>query len=67
MNLSESNHLSEGGTMDPMTTETAEMFRRQRDEAVAEVDRLRAWIDTEGRNCPSRSTIDMLLGYKTTE
>lgn len=26
---------------DPMTTETAEMFRRQRDEALAEVERLR--------------------------
>lgn len=27
-----------------------------------EVERLRAWIDSEGRDCPSSATIDALLG-----
>jgi hypothetical protein len=30
-------------------------------DAWAEVERLRRWIDTEGRNCPSYTTVDALL------
>lgn len=72
--------------VDPMTTETAQMFLEQRDEAVAaheadgkvwdaalremsmravraerEVSRLRLWIDSEGRHCPSTATVDAVL------
>lgn len=31
-------------------------------QAMDEIDRLRKWIDTEGRNCPSKATIDAVLG-----
>jgi hypothetical protein len=34
----------------------------ERNAAVTEVARLRHWIDTEGRNCPSESVVDEVLG-----
>lgn len=30
-------------------------------QALDEIDRLRKWIDTEGRNCPSAVTVDAVL------
>lgn len=35
--------------------------------AKAEVERLREWIDTVGRTCPSSTTIDTFLGKEASD
>lgn len=37
------------------------MVEGERDDARAEAERLREWIDTVGRGCPSHATIDAFL------
>lgn len=47
---------------DSVTARTMQRIREEWEAPLkAEIERLREWIDTEGRNCPSNATVDAVL------
>jgi hypothetical protein len=41
----------------PLVIQSFQRIENERDDLRVEVERLTSWIDTEGRDCPSNSTV----------